>query len=440
MKKSTPICPKHFALSSVVVIAALLVSPSAPAQTYTILHTFTGPDGASPGGPLIRDAAGNLYGSTYYGGNGNLCGGTVGCGTVFKLSPSGVETLLYTFSGGADGAFPRGLFRDAAGNLYGLASQGGNLSLCNLLGFPPGCGVIFKLSPPATVCRSVMCPWSETVLHTFTGPDGEFPIGSLIQDSAGNFYGVTVGGGSGDGEYYNGTVFELNSAGQETVLLNFESGQSGGDTPLSGVVQDSAGMLYGTTHYGGTGGYGVVYKLNPTSGQETVLYSFRGVEDGAYPNGPLVFDQAANIYGSTEWGGFFQGDGQDCYAGCGVIYKLDANGDENVLYTFTGGADGWWPSEELTRDSAGNLYGITFAGGNEQAGGCNPGGCGTVFKLDTNGNKTVLHAFDSTDGADPGAGLIQDAAGNLYGTTSAGGGDGNSPIIGGCGVVFKITP
>ncbi|MGB8885348.1 MAG: choice-of-anchor tandem repeat GloVer-containing protein [Candidatus Korobacteraceae bacterium] len=431
------ICKLIPTVAMVVAIAfvTIIVTGYAKAQTYTILHTFTGPDGADPAAAMIGDFAGNLYGATYYGGNGNLCGGTVGCGTVFKLSSSGVETLLYTFSGGADGALPEGLFRDSAGNLYGVTGHGGNLSLCNVLGYPPGCGVIFKLSPPATFCRSVMCPWRETVLHTFTGPDGALPIGSLVQDSAGTFYGVTVGGGTDD----NGTVFELNSAGQESVLLSFMYDAPGGSLPLAGLVQDSAGMLYGTTHYGGTGGYGVVYKLDPTTGQETVLYSFRGVDDGAYPNGPLIFDQAANIYGSTEWGGFFQGEGQDCYAGCGVIYKLDANGDENVLYTFTGGADGWWPSEELTRDTAGNLYGITFYGGNEQVHGCNPGGCGTIFKLDANGNKTVLHAFDSTDGAYPGTGLVQDTAGNLYGATSAGG-EGSCQIIGGCGVVFKITP
>lgn len=414
---------------------ALLLA-TAHAQTYTILHTFTGPDGAQPAARLVRDAAGNLYGTTPLGGNGTLCDSTAGCGTVFKLTSNGIETVLYSFSGGADGGFPQGLFRDAAGNLYGVATSGGNLNLCNLSGFPPGCGVIYKLSPPAAFCRSVMCPWRETVLHIFTGPDGALPTGSLVQDSAGNFYGVTVGGGSDN----NGTVFELNSAGQETVLLSFLFDGPGGSTPLAGLVRDSAGMLYGTTHYGGSGGYGVVYKLNPTTGQETVLYSFFGVADGSYPNGPLVLDQAANVYGSTEGGGFFQGDGQDCYAGCGVVYNLDTNGDENVLYTFMGGADGWWPSAELTRDTAGTLYGTTFYGGNEQVGGCNPGGCGTIFKLDASGNKTMLHAFDSTDGAYPGGGLVQDAAGNLYGTTSAGGNNGNCSIIGGCGVVFKITP
>ncbi len=413
--------------------AALLTV--AQAQTYTVLHTFAGPDGANPLGTLVRDAAGNLYGATDAGGNGTLCGGTAGCGTVFKFSPSSIETVLYSFSGGTDGAFPEGLFRDAAGNLYGVTAHGGNLSLCNVMGYAPGCGVIFKLSPPATFCHSVTCPWRETVLHTFSGPDGALPIGSLIQDSAGNFYGATVGGGTDD----NGTVFELNSAGQESVLLSFMYDGPGGSTPLAGLVLDSAGMLYGTTHYGGSGGYGVTYKLNPTTGQETVLYSFQGVDDGGYPNGPVIFDQAGNIYGSTEGGGFFQGDGEDCYGGCGVVYKLDTSGDETVLYAFTGGTDGWWPTAELTRDTAGNLYGITFLGGNEQVDGCNPAGCGTVFKLDANGNKTVLHAFDSTDGALP-EGLVQDAAGNLYGSTSAGGNNGNCFILGGCGVVFKITP
>ena len=142
--------------------------------------------------------------------------------------------MLYSFSGGTDGAFPEGLFRDAAGNLYGVTAHGGNLSLCNVMGYAPGCGVIFKLSPPATFCHSVTCPWRETVLHTFSGPDGALPIGSLIQDSAGNFYGATVGGGTDD----NGTVFELNSAGQESVFLSFMYDGPGGSTPLAGLVLD----------------------------------------------------------------------------------------------------------------------------------------------------------------------------------------------------------
>lgn len=412
--------------AALVFLAALSV---AHAQTYTILHTFTGPDGAGPSGALVRDAAGNLYGTAFAGGkNGSNCIG--GCGTVFRLSPNGIETVLYGFTGGTDGGGPKGLFRDATGDFYGVAGFGGDLSLCQVLGASSGCGVVFKLSPPATFCRAAICYWTETVLHTFTGPDGAGPVGSLIQDSAGNFYGATLAGGTGT--YTGGTVFELSSAGQETVLLSFVAGGSGGDAPLSGVIQDSAGMLYGTTHYGGNTGYGVLYKVNPATGQETVLHSFNNENDGGYPNGPPVFDQAGNFYGSTEQGGNFQGE--NCYSGCGVIYKLDTNGDVSLLYAFTGGADGWWPVTGLLRDAAGNLYGATLYGGNEQAQGCNPGGCGVVFKLDANGNLTVLHAFDRTDGESPAAALIQDSAGNLYGSTTGGGG------FDGYGVIFKITP
>ncbi len=411
-------------------VTGIVGTSSMPAQTFTILHTFTGPDGADPAGAMVRDAAGNLYGTTDAGGNGTLCGYVTGCGTVFKLSPNGTEIVLYSFSGGADGSEPRGLFRDAAGSLYGVTAHGGNLSLCNVMGYPPGCGVIFKLSPPATFCRSVMCPWTETVLHTFTGPDGALPVGSLIQDAAGNFYGATLSGGA---DQYGGTVFKINSLGEETVLVSFYYDGSDGFEPMAGVVQDSAGILYGTTYSGGNDGYGVIYKLDPATGQETVLHNFED-GDGGYPVGALVLDQAGNLYGATWQGGFMS---EECYGGCGLVFKLDSSEQLTLLYSFMGGADGGWPLAGLIRDSAGSLYGTTSAGGNLNA--CYAG-CGTVFKLAPNGSETVLYTFnDGTDGAFPAAALVQDAAGNLYGTTTAGG-DRNCPIFGGCGVVFKITP
>ncbi len=426
---STPIATVALGFA-IVCLLAIVATQSAQAQTYRVLHTFTGPDGAQPVAALVRDAAGNLYGTTFYGGNGTLCGGTAGCGTVFKLSPNGVETVLYSFSGGADGANPKGLFRDASGILYGVASTGGNLSLCGP--YPPtGCGVIFKLSPPATICRSVVCPWRETVLHTFTGPDGALPEGSLIQDAAGNFYGATLSGGA---DQYGGTVFKIDVAGQESVLLNFYYQGSNGFEPMAGLIESSAGTLYGTTYAGGNGGYGVIYQLDPTTGQETVLHRFSGYDDGGYPLGALLFDGAGNLYGTTWQGGFMS---EECYGGCGVVFKQDTSGHLNVLYSFLGGADGGWPFAGLIRDAAGNLYGTTSSGGNLSA--CYAG-CGVVFKLDANGSETVLYAFaDGADGYSPGASLIQDAAGNLYGTTTAGG-DRNCPVLGGCGVVFEITP
>lgn len=429
MQKDTCNLVRTVAMVFAIAFVLIVVTGSSKAQTYTVLHTFTGPDGADPVAALVRDAAGNLYGTTFYGGNLNLCNGS-GCGMVFKLSPNGIETVLYTFTGGADGANPKGLFRNAAGELYGVATFGGDLSLCG----GTGCGTVFKLSPPATVCRSVPCLWTETVLHTFTGPDGALPVGNLIQDATGNLYGATLSGGAGQ---FDGTVFKVDAAGQETVLFSFNGGTDGFE-PMAGAIQDSAGNLYGTTYAGGITGYGVIYKLDPSTGQENVLYSFGGSggSDGEYPADTPVFDQAGDLYGTTQGGGNFSGE--NCYGGCGVIFKLDSSNHLDVLYSFTGEADGWWPAAGLLRDAGGNLYGATYFGGNLNA--CDPGGCGVVFKLDTNGNLAVLHTFsDGPDGAYPTATLIQDPAGNFYGTTTAGG-DNQCFLFGGCGVVFEITP
>jgi len=267
------------------VLAVAGTAIPAPAQTFNVLYNFAGPpDGAHPYAGLVRDAAGNLYGTTYTGGSSSY-------GTMFKLdtSGSGTETVLHSFTGPPDGAYPyAGLVRDAAGNSYGTTYHGGS----------SGYGVVFKVSTKGT----------ETVLHSFTGPpDGAYPLDGVVRDAAGNLYGTTYHGGSSG----YGVVFKVNTKGTESVLHSF-TGPPHGAYPSDGVVRDAAGNLYGTTRYGGSSGYGTAFKLD-TSGTETVLHSFTGPPDGAYPLDGLVRDAAGNLYGTASKGGS---------SGYGTVFKL----------------------------------------------------------------------------------------------------------------------
>jgi uncharacterized repeat protein (TIGR03803 family) len=383
-----------------------------PTGHETVLYSFTGgPDGGNPSGSLIRDSAGNLYGTTQAGGSTAAgCGARslqVGCGVVYKLDATGHYTVLYTFTGGADGGNPyAGVIGDGAGNLYGTTASGGITANCPYL----GCGVVFKLDAAG----------HETVLHSFMrGGDGESPQTGVVRDRFGNLYGTTYGGGI-TGIW--GTVFKVDPTGHETLLYSFTGGADGSG-PLAGVIGDGAGNLYGTTASGGIGG-GVVYKLDPT-GHETVLYSFPvAADDGFNPRAGVIGDGAGNLYGTTSGGGA---------ANAGIVYKLDAAGHETVLHTFTG-PDGGGPEGGVVRDSAGNLYGTTGGGGTNNG--------GTVFKLDPTGHETVLFNFSGgLNGAGPQAGVIGDSAGNLYGTTTTR--TECLPVIG-CfplsGTVFKLDP
>jgi uncharacterized repeat protein (TIGR03803 family) len=373
-------------------VAAVLATGSAQAQTYTesVLYSFKGgTDGANPGAGLVLDAQANLYGTTINGGASNL-------GTVFKLDTAGTETVLHSFTRIPDGANPQAaLVRDAQGNLYGTTSLGGAL----------GRGTVFKVD---TTGR-------ETVLHNFTGEaDGGFPVAAgLVQNAQGNLYGTTSAGGA----YGSGTVFEVDATGRETVLYSFTWTRGDGAAPYAGLVLDAQGNLYGTTEAGGdlgceSGGCGTVFKLDAT-GRETVLHSFTGTGgDGANPYAGLVLDAQGNLYGTTDAGGDLACES----GGCGTVFKLDATGTETVLHSFAGtGGDGTFPQAGLVQDAQGNLYGTTNNGGASNY--------GTVFKLDAAGTETVLHSFTGTggDGANPYAGLVLDAQGNLYGTTSGGG-------------------
>jgi uncharacterized repeat protein (TIGR03803 family) len=314
--------------------------------------------------------------------------------------------------GGPKGQFPNGagVIRDTEGNLYGTTYRGGTSNQ----------GVVFKLSPTG----------KETVLYNFTGDaDGGEPLGGVIRDANGNLYGTTSRGGNLKCPFGNGpgcgTVFKLDPTGKETVLYIFEART--GSVPIAGVIQDAQGNLYGTTSQGGAHGAGVVFKLS-TIGKETPLHSFAGGTDGSEPRAGLIRDAEGNLYGTT-----FMGGDPACSSGlgCGTVFKLSRTGKESVLYSFTAGADGGYPEAGVIRDADGNLYGTTA-----DRGGANDDG--VVFKLDPTGKETVLHIFTGgTDGAGP-AGVIQDAAGNLYGITETGGGDGNNGN--GCGIAFKLDP
>jgi len=374
------------------VCAGAVVLIAAPAGTYTetVLHNFLPgmPEGIAPNGPVIRDAAGALYGTT-------VGGGLYGAGTVFRIGVDGRESVLYSFTGGADGGGPYGgVVADAAGNLYGTTATGGNLATSCVDGPVYGCGVVFKLDPSG----------KETVLYTFLdGNDGGFPTASLTLDPAGNLYGTALK------QNNSGVVFKVTPAGNETVLYSFANGVM----PSSSLLRDSAGNLYGTAIFSGEQG-GEVFRVNP-NGQEKVLYTFTGGSDGGLPEGGLVADPSGNLYGTAAHGG-------NCSesVGCGVVFKLSPSGMESVLYDFVGGTDGEFPAGNLARDSFGNLYGTTATGGgNDQ---CSPGtGCGTVFEIAATGQETVLYAFTGqADGGSPQSGVILDASGSLYGTTSTG--------------------
>jgi len=264
---------------------------------------------------------------------------------------------------------------------------------------------------PSMFATRVVQAQTFTLLYSFKpdGKDSGFPLGGLIGDRAGNLYGTTAGNGA----FGSGTVFKLDPTGTETVLHNF-AGTSDGGNPYCTLIRDTAGNFHGTASTGGLSNLGTVFKLDVT-GNESVLHSFTGGTDGAYPFAGLLRDVAGNLYGTTYRGGGFNQ---------GTVFKLDANGQETVLYSFRGTPDGGLPWASLLLGPTGNLYGTTQTGGAYNL--------VTVFKVDPAGNETVLHSFGSgLDGVYPQAGLIRDVSGNLYGTTARGGSRG-------VGTIFKL--
>lgn len=406
----------HAKLLLFAVLATVAAPRPAQAQTETVLYKFTGgADGAFPQSGVILDSSDNVYGTTA--GEQNA--------TLFKISHKGAFKVLHSFTpeiNGYDWPFPA-LVRDSAGNLYGTSVYGGTYNR----------GTIYEVdkNDKFSVLYSFSSAWFDV---------GGGPLGPLLLDADGNLYGAAGGGNSlCNGGFGCGVVFQLDPSGEETPLHTFSRPRYG-DYPQAGLIRDAAGNCYGTTFGGGHGGDGVVYKLDP-AGNETVLHTFTGPPDGKIPYAGLIEDAAGNLYGTTLEGGN-RGCGNEGDPSCGVVFKVDTNGNETVLYAFTGNSDGGNPSGPLVMDAAGNLYG-TAAHGTLSDG---MGGDGVVFKLDPSGKETVLYTFTGgTDGNGPTGVLSMDKAGNLYGATFVGGNlndcipEGGGPGYG-CGVVFKITP
>jgi uncharacterized repeat protein (TIGR03803 family) len=384
-----------------------------PAQTYTMLYGFSGgADGANPGA-LVQGTDGSFYGTTGSGGSLYVCG-QFGCGTVFKITPNGTLTTLHSFVS-SDGRSPNGLVQGTDGNFYGTTSEGGAGSQCDL-----GCGTVYKMTPSGTL----------TTLHSFNNADGAYPDAGLVQATDGNFYGTTAIGGANSW----GTVFKITPAGTLTTLYSFcsQSNCADGSVPWDGLVQATDGNFYGTISGGGANSWGTVFKITP-AGTLTTLYSFCSqprCTDGQYPLAGLLLASDGNFYGTTSEGGI------QCDFGCGTVFKITPNGTLTTLHSFVG-SEGSSPNQ-LVQGTDGNFYGTAQRGGPNNCGirGAQIG-CGTIFEISSQPpyTVTILHAFSGADGNAPGT-LVQATDGNFYGTTSLGGGDGTVFRLSGIGGII----
>ena len=419
------------AVASLVVVLVFSVTQTAAQET--ILLNYNAKNGAGPAVTMTADKAGNLYGTTNYGGAfASACKG-MGCGTVFELvNRSGKYTykIIHSFGSGADGQTPNAqLIVDSNGDLYGDTYSGGT----------KGFGTIFRMHRKATG------GWTEKVIYNFTGGnDGANPQASLAFDVAGDLYGTASGGGIVSSACTIlagcGTVFKLtphpNDHWAETTIYQF-MGTPDGWFPLGGLVVAADGALYGTTDGGGVNNFGTVYVLTKAHGvwSEQILHSFNlDGTDGIFPVVGLTVDAKGNLYGPAINGGStLSGCGG---AGCGVIFEFVApNWTEKILYSFTGGDDGGGPATNLILHGSGKLY-STGAYGGTSADGCGGLGCGVVFELKPNGSgwsEVTLHNFGrGSDGSLPYGGVVFGADGNLYGTTYLGGAQD-------LGVVYKLV-
>jgi uncharacterized repeat protein (TIGR03803 family) len=428
---NSQLAPKTFArLLALTLLLPILVVSTSHAQTFSVLHNFTGPEGWGPSGTPTLDQGGNLYGTTSAGGSNDA-------GTVFKLTPhdsSWLLSSLYSFPGSysancTTGGCPNGVIRDGSGVLYGTTSSGGAYNN----------GTVFQLRPSATLPSSVRAPWNETILYSFdrTGGAGYTPtLANLAIDRQGNLYGTTEDGGIGECSPPGcGTVYQLTpSAGGFTYSTIYEftfAGPNDGAIPFAGVTLDSAGNLYGTTILGGSSGCGTVYKLTPSGSgwTEAVIYNFTCGTDGQEPFAGIAVGNSGNLFGGALYGTGSPG---------GSVFELSPSGGGWVysqLQLFTTGGQG--PSQTLAVDSAGNVYGTTPADGLY--------GGGNVFKLTpSNGSwiYTSLHDFTcGQDGCAPG-GVALDATGNLFGVANVGGLHETACFSydQSCGLVWEITP
>jgi uncharacterized repeat protein (TIGR03803 family) len=411
-----------------VALAVLLTTHVSSAQTYNVLHEFSGSDGMEPYAGVTLDAAGALYGTTAFGGASNPdCITTYGngCGTIYKMvhrSSGWVFSQLYQFGGANDSAYPMAaLAFGPDGALYGT-TQGGapNTTTCS----QNGCGTVFRLQPQPSVCNTTRCSWKKTILYTFTGGvDGSLPgTGNLVFDSAGNIYGTTQAGGA----YGAGTVFKLTRSGQgyvQSVLYSF-SGHIDGGTPVGGVVFDSLGNIYGTTEFGGTRSFGTLFKLIPSGSgwSERILHSFTNTDfyDGAYPMAAPTLDGAGNVYGTTAYG-----PGSD---NLGTVFVYTVGGEYTFMteFPYLGGVQAPGPVAALTLSPSGNLYGTQY---------CSQVTAGSIFSISPQPPFFFVNELvwlNGDDGNNPAGGVALDASGNAYGTTISGGQY--------MGVVWEITP
>jgi uncharacterized repeat protein (TIGR03803 family) len=381
------------------------------AATTDVIFSFAGNDGEYADTDLETDYAGNIYGTT-------VLGGDFGSGTVFQLSPTPngwVHTVLYSFTGGADGGEPyKGVSLDRAGNLYGTAVTGGSGS-CE-----GGCGVVYKLTKSGGT-------WTQTVIHAFTGgDDGSGPGARVTVDRSGDVYGMAPTGGANG----LGTIYKIHQRPHGTPTFNVIhtfTGGADGSTGSAGRMILRHGRLFGAATTGGMYGSGIIFELTPTDVGEWDLrpvYSFRGQPDGSFPYGAILFDGSGNVYGTTYYGGT---------NGIGAVYKLSTRptGEwgEEIIYSFQDGTDGNSPISNLVFDAAGNLYGTTSEGG---------AGSGVIFKLSPVGGgqwiESVVHSFQGPpDGSFAYNGMVVDRFGNFYGATVHGGMNDD-------GSVYKFTP
>ena len=374
-----------------------------------VLHYFSYATGDALGATagLIQGSDGNFYGTT-------RMGGAHGAGAIFKITPSGAESVLYSFSGGVnsstDGNQPGGaLIELSDGNLYGVTTYGG----------------VFNVGTVFTVTLGGV----ETVLHSFSGgwngsgtgtSDGALSGGALVEGKDGLLYGTTQQGGAAASK--SGTVYKISRSGAETVLHSFPASPNDGSGPLAGLLLASDGNFYGTTQDSASGA-GTVFKVTP-AGVESVLYAFTGNtsaargSDGAQPAAGLIEGRDRNFYGTTLEGGTHN---------AGTAFKVTFDGVETVLHSFGGGTDGVSPEASLLLGSDGNFYGTAPNGGTVGT----PDYYGVVFKMTASGVESLVHSFDYSDGDNPVSGLIQASDGSLYGTASGG--------VYGDGVVYKLV-
>jgi len=426
---------KSISLASVITIILCCLSEakpgqepndqSLPAASATLFYAFpydgVGASGYSHGkipySELIQGADGNYYGTTTEGGDSSCSDGfgLEGCGTIFKITPGGVETVLFQFTydsttnTAVNGIYPYGgMVQARDGNFYGTTAYGGNPAAGCIL----GCGVVFKITPAGKF----------TLLHQFAGlssnpAEGAVPTGRLIQAIDGKLYGTTTAGGAVQAYYNQGTIFSITTSGAFTTLHQFDNihGVTDGVNPYAGLVQGKDGNFYGTTYFGGTTNTGTVFKFSKT-GSMTVLHSFVETShlvypDGAFLQGALVQGTDGNLYGTATQGGVASGS-------YGTLFEVTTNGKFTNLYDFnptTGSVFGYYPVAGVIQASDGNFYGTTEYGGPS---GCD---CGTVFEMSVTGIVSQIAQFDDANtGRWPISAALQAADGTLFVTNAKG--------------------